>query len=371
MAETRPRLVSYIYVSTRLRVRKASLFPLPVYRRLLRMSISEIALFLMQHGYGTGIAEHVRLHAGPEQLESMLLEHLGATYQAVLRITTGELHRLTAAFLNRWDIINVMVILRGKHAGMPEAALREILVPAGELGQDDLDALLAEPDADSVVARLGTWRLVPVLSAEYRAGPARHRFARIETALYRAYYAGLLCRCRAGVIGSPTFSRYIRLEIDILNFRMLLRLRAGRRSVNLADYLIPGGQIPIEALEQMAGATTPGEFLARFEATPLFPLLVQALFLRRTEPALCEEDAVAYIADRWEARRRPAHEVEMAVNHVRLDRMDALSKRDPFSVLPVIVYLERKRYEVFNLRAIIRGLEDGLAPEEIEPYIVL
>ena len=61
----------------------------------------------------------------------------------------------------------------------------------------------------------------------------------------------------------------------------------------------------------------------------------------------------------------------MAVNHVRLDRMDDLSKRDPFSVLPVIVYLERKRYEVFNLRAIIRGLEDGLAPEEIEPYIVL
>ena len=70
MAETRPKLVSYIYVSTRLRVRKASLFPLPVYRRLLRMSIAEIALFLMQHGYGTGLAEHVRLKAGPEQLES-------------------------------------------------------------------------------------------------------------------------------------------------------------------------------------------------------------------------------------------------------------------------------------------------------------
>ena len=254
---------------------------------------------------------------------------------------------------------------------MSEAALREILVPAGELSQDDLDALLAEPDAEGVIARLCNWRLVHILKAEYRAGPARHRFARIETALYRAYYAGLLCRCREGVDGSPTFTRYIRLEIDTLNFRMLLRLRAGRRTVNLADHLIPGGTIPIEALEQMAGATTRQDFLTRFEATPLFPLLIEALCLRRAEPALCEEDAVAYIADRWEARRRPAHEVEMAVNHVRLDRMDDLSKRDPFSVLPVIVYLERKRYEVFNLRAIIRGLEDGLAPEEIEPYIVL
>ncbi len=371
MAETRPKLVSYIYVSTRLRVRKASLFPLPVYRRLLRMSIAEIALFLMQHGYGTGLAEHVRLKAGPEQLESMLLEHLSETYQAVLRITTGELRDLTAAFLRRWDIINVMVILRGKSAGMPEASLREILIPAGEFSQDDLDALLAEPDAGGVIARLCNWRLVHVLKAEYLAGPERRRFARIETALYRVYYAGLLCRCREGVRGDPTFTRYIRLEIDTLNFRMLLRLRAGRRTANLTEHLIPGGTIPIEALERMSAATTREEFLSRFEATPLFALLIDALCISRNEPALCEEDAVAYIADRWEARLRPAHEVEMAVNHVRLDRMDNLSKRDPFSVLPVIVYLERKRYEVFNLRAIIRGLEDGLAPEEIEPYIVL
>ena len=60
MAETRPRLVSYIYVSTRLRVRQASLFPLPVYGRLLLMSISEIALFLMQHGYGSGLGPATR-----------------------------------------------------------------------------------------------------------------------------------------------------------------------------------------------------------------------------------------------------------------------------------------------------------------------
>ncbi|HOT94597.1 MAG TPA: V-type ATPase subunit [Methanoregulaceae archaeon] len=371
MKQTRPRIISYIYVSTRLRVRKASLFPFPVYQRLLRMSISGIALFLMQHGYGTGLAENVRVQAGPEQLEAMLLEHLEKTYHDVLRITTGEMRDLTAAFLRRWDIINVMVILRGKYAGIPVASLREILISAGELGPDDLDALLAEPDTGGVVERLSRWRLVHILEAEYHAKPERHRFARIETALHRAYYAGLLCPCRESVRGDATFTRYLRLEIDTLNFRMLLRLRAGRRTVNLSDHLIPGGTIPLEAFEQMNSAATREEFLARFEVTPLFPLLIDALCLHRTEPALCEEDAVAYITDRWMARLRPAHEVEMAVNHVRLDRMDDLSRRDPFSVLPVIVYLERKRYEVYNLRAIITGLQDGLAPEEIEPYIVL
>ena len=62
--------------------------------------------------------------------------------------------------------------------------------------------------------------------------------------------------------------------------------------------------------------------------------------------------------------------MEMAVTRLRLSRMEQLSKRHPFSVLPVLVYLERKKYEVFNIRAIVRGIEDGIPPEQIQRYIV-
>ncbi|WP_343241340.1 V-type ATPase subunit, partial [Methanoculleus sp. UBA389] len=82
-------------------------------------------------------------------------------------------------------------------------------------------------------------------------------------------------------------------------------------------------------------------------------------------------DAAELVWERWHQRRRPVHEIEMAVTRVRLRQMESLSRRHPFSVLPVIAYLERKRYEVANLRAIARGKTFELPSERIWQYIVL
>ena len=46
-------------------------------------------------------------------------------------------------------------------------------------------------------------------------------------------------------------------------------------------------------------------------------------------------------------------------------------KRYPFSVLPVIVYLEEKKYEVANLRALARGKEAGIPGERLKGYLVM
>ena len=64
-------------------------------------------------------------------------------------------------------------------------------------------------------------------------------------------------------------------------------------------------------------------------------------------------------------------EMEMAITGIRLTRIEQLSKRNPFSILPVIMYLERKKYEVFNIRAIVRGIEDGVPAGQIQRYLVI
>ncbi len=61
----------------------------------------------------------------------------------------------------------------------------------------------------------------------------------------------------------------------------------------------------------------------------------------------------------------------MAVAHLRLDRMDRVSKLEPFSVLAILDYLERKKYEVFNIRAISRGTSSGIPADEIRRYLVI
>jgi V/A-type H+-transporting ATPase subunit C len=70
-------------------------------------------------------------------------------------------------------------------------------------------------------------------------------------------------------------------------------------------------------------------------------------------------------------KKRPLHEMEMTVTRIRLAHMERVTKHHPFSVLPVLMYLERKKYEVANIRAIARGIEDNIPSDQIRQYLVI
>ncbi len=135
--------------------------------------------------------------------------------------------------------------------------------------------------------------------------------------------------------------------------------------------MLDGGTIPIEELQELSVISGSVEFIEAFRKSRLFPLIVDSyriLYPDTVDPA---GEAEKFIRERWMERKRPLHEMEMAVSRVRLTRMEQLSKRHPFSVLPVIVYLERKKYEVYNIRAIVRGIEDKIPVEQIQRYLVI
>jgi V/A-type H+-transporting ATPase subunit C len=70
-------------------------------------------------------------------------------------------------------------------------------------------------------------------------------------------------------------------------------------------------------------------------------------------------------------RERSIREIEILLIRFQLAQMERLSKRYPFSIYPVLTYLESKRIEVYNLRAIARGKERNLSPELIRQYLVM
>jgi len=101
------------------------------------------------------------------------------------------------------------------------------------------------------------------------------------------------------------------------------------------------------------------------------PVLLAAVRDLRCDESICESDAAALIWDRWADRQTPLATMVMAVTRMRLHRLEQISRRHPFSVLAILTYLEHKRYEVMNLRAIARGKEFGLDAAEIRKYLVI
>ncbi|RPJ54392.1 MAG: ATP synthase A1 subunit C [Methanobacteriota archaeon] len=346
----------YIYVGTRLRVRKTKLIPREEYLRMLNMSLPEITRLIQETEYKREIDELATSFGGINLIEVALSWNLAKTYQNVLAILPAGLKEMTESYLRRWDIQNVLTILRGKAQGLAPGRIKEVLIPAGELDRVTLDRLLAVPSPEKIVEALKGWRLYPVLLREYKRSVETDSFAHLENELYKQLYAEIIADTQAGVRGGREFLGYVKLEIDIRNLQNLFRLREQRERGDITGFMIPGGSFTIEELQQLAAIETLQEFL---------DILRRHV---RNKPLLAViEDAIA----RGLFQQHNLHEVEIALTRVQLRQMEFMAKLHPFTIWPILDFLELKKYEIFNLRAITRGKESNLPTERIKNYLVM
>lgn len=361
---------AYIYVCTRLQIRKGRLIPEDQYLRMLQMSSSQIIRMIGEGDYRAQVLQFPGGALNPNQIEKALTDNLALSFQRVLDLTPGALGVLTSRYLARWDIINVMLVLHGKEHGISDQRIRSELIPAGELDRPFLEALISQRSVDQIVPMLEDWELYPVLFEWYLQKEGAGRFPRLENRLYKEYYIDLLHALRNDPKTDYVFTRYIRLEIDLVNLRNLFRLRSGGVVHDIGHYLIPGGTVDLTTLGTLFGIEEKSVFIEEIQRTGIFPFVIKGLQDINRAVTVDSEMVGEMLWLRWQQRRTPIHEVEMAVTRTRLDQMDRLATRHPFSALPVLSYLERKKYEVFNLRAITRGKEYNLSNELIRRYLV-
>ncbi|NYT05514.1 MAG: ATP synthase A1 subunit C [Methanomicrobiales archaeon] len=351
MAEVSTGPAPYIYVCTRMRVRKAKLLPREDYLRMLNMSLPEITRFIEETEYKSEIDELGASFRGIDLVEVALSWNLAKEYQKILEITPGALHQFTMSYLRQWDIQNVLTILRGKYQGVKAGRIKEILIPAGKLDRVMLDRLLAEESVERIADALRGRSLYPVLERELSAAMETGSFARMENELYKEFYRSIIADSKSGVKGGPVFLEYIRLEIDIRNVQNLFRLRMGRMDGDVRDMMIPGGSFSVDELQRIAGMENTDDVIDAFQKKAGFESISALL------------DTVR--------EKRSIHEIEIELTRIMLGEMERLSKRYPVSICPILVYLEKKKFEVQNLRALARGKEANLSSERIGDYLVM
>lgn len=351
MAEIRAGPVPFIYVCTRMRVRKSKLIPREEYMRMLNMGLDEITRFVGETQYRKEVDELATSFRGIDLIEIALSWNLAKEYQNIQKITPGTLKELTRAYLRRWDIQNVLTIIRGKLHGEKKGKIKEILVPAGELDRAFLDRLLDEPTAERVVEALRGKGIFPMLARMTEGGLKEEILPKVENELYKQFYADLIAYAQSGIKGGREFLEYITLDIDVTNIRTMFRVRADPTVTDISDILIQGGTIPPQALQRIFQIKDTREFI-----DALVPLV-------RVKPL---RELLARLGGEMSLR-----EIDNELVKVQLAEMETMSKLQPFSIHPILVYLEKKKYEIFNLRALARGKESGLTPERIRGYLVV
>jgi V/A-type H+-transporting ATPase subunit C len=341
----------YIYVCTRMRVRKAQLLPKEEYMRMLNMSLNEITRVIEETQYKQEIDELGASFKGINLIEEALSWNMAKEFQKIQEITPGYLKQFTQAYLRSWDIQNILTILRGRMQGEKTGKIKEVLVPAGSLDKVFLDRLLTEDTPEKIIDSLKGHRMHQVLVREYPQAKDSGSFSHMENELYKQFFSEIIAMAESGIKGGKEFLDFIRFDIDIRNVKTLFRLRADTFEEDAREMYITGG------------------VLSQVDFTNLNEIKNQDEFIDLLKIKIRQKPLLSLLEELRNAKT--GRGIEIRLTRVQLDQMERLSKRHPFSIHTILVYLEKKKYEVSNLRALARGKESRLPSEKIAEYLVV
>ena len=163
--------------------------------------------------------------------------------------------------------------------------------------------------------------------------------------------AEIIAEAESGIKGGNQFLDFIRFDIDIRNVKTLFRLRADTFEEDAREMYIAGGALSAADFANLNEIQDQNEFIELLKSKIRQKSLITLLDELKSEKTI--------------------RDVETRLTRVQLEQMERLSKRNPFSIHPILVYLEKKKYEVFNLRALARGKESKLPSERIAEYLVV
>ena len=329
---------TWAYLVARTKVMKRKLIPKDEYRKLLNMEFNEIVRYLEETEYKKEIDEFGYKYSGPKLMDYALSLNLTRTYQKIIRISFGLAKDLITSYLKKWEIMNLVSIIRGKAANIPPDEIEEAIVPV----EKDLDyyrALIAK-DVDEIV---NTYRGTPYFETLSKMGTIPPN--QLEDELFKTYYLELT-KLKPAELSLKLFVDFVKMEVDLRNLKTILRLKAeGATPDEIISRLIPNGfELTMDECRKLA--------------TMSWSELVKAL------------------EGYWFWKDIEKVEEELSATEVLFDKawIEAIAKRAtsyPLSILPVMHYMVLKKVEVDNLRILGWGKWYNMSNEEIERQMVI
>ncbi len=345
------RAGNYAYTVSRVKAKKALLLKDEDYNKMLQMSVPEISRYISESGYQKEMADLAGHLDGIDLVEHATYANMAKVFGSILGASQGELNTMVAAYLEKWDIWNLKVILRGKSYGLSVEEVQEDLVPAGSLKSESLEKLIALDNVDDIIANYCKMEHVTIPQDVLSAYKASGNLGAIEDYLDKYHYVRLLKSIDPSSRPTRMFQDYVRTEIDVRNLETILKLKVeGIYGEDVMNYIIPGGrQIDHRYATQLANAETIAAAASDLSQLDFYDTIKE----------LVEADSVS------------VRDVVTEMKKYEIAAARKFSHMYPLSVVPVLDYMIHKEIEVGNIRTISRGVESGLDTETIKGLLVI
>jgi V/A-type H+-transporting ATPase subunit C len=289
-------------------------------------------------------------HSGIELLEYATYMNMSKQFRSILESANGELKSMISAYLTKWDFENLKVVLRGRNYGLSPDKIREDLVIAGSLKEDDIERIMAAPSIEDVLTIFKSKTGLSVSDEAIHLYKEENVLTRIEDELTIGYYKGVLDSITGKDRATNIFRTYIKYVIDLKNIETIMKFKMENVDGSLAaDYFIPGGaQLDEKTFAQANAAPTIEAAFNELQSMKIFEEL---------KTLLSQAPTVSLLV--------------LTMERFRLKMAIQVSHMYPLSVIPVVVYMIMKEDEVKKIRTVAHGINSGLDRDTIKNLLVI
>ncbi len=319
---------------------------------------TDVAKLLETTAYGADIVRARTTHPGSSMLEVAINRTFVRRNRHAYEATPYAGRRVVAAYLGRWDIQNIELILSSKVQGRAVTETEDHLVSsreipaglyAGVLTLDDFRLLLAQPTVEAIVAALAPFGYGATVLPHLEAFERTHDIFPILAALDRQYYVDVATAARFFQGDEWVVRGLLASEIDVHNALLLLK---GKRSElawsELAARWIAGGTITPEVSSDLYSARGVPELADRLAER--FPSIGDG-----TEEFRASGNLTGY---------------ETALDRDRVTRELKRLRTYPLSLAVIFAYLLRAEVERGDLRRLAFGKLYGLSNDRLDRLLV-
>jgi len=345
------------YLNARVRAMGAELLHNEFFEQTLSLESEELPMdALLASPYGPALREALTLQDGITAVERALRSDLARCFSRVRAMAPPVARALLDTQLARWDIQNVLAVLRGIETRASPREISSALLPAGAFPEAQLAELAQSPDPVALARKLATWNYLFAFEL-HDALLERHSLpfdlSRAERKLYSAYYEWALPLESPVSEDQQIVRSLVREQIDLANIKAALDLIKHRDSREPPEPFkpIPGGRLSPRFLSRLVGSATLEE---------AFGTLDESYFASGIEKGI-----LAY------GESRSLGVMERYLEEMVIQAGCRLYRQDLLSIAVPIGYLWRKHNETVNLRALCRGRSARMPANAIRKELLL
>ncbi|MGQ0638738.1 MAG: V-type ATPase subunit [Nitrososphaerota archaeon] len=320
--------------------------------------VTEMIKMLESTWYGKEIERAASVYQDPpELLEVALNRHLVEVNKIVLEATPFNGKGAVRAYLLKWDIHNIELILSSKSMGRTVTETESFLVSsrnvpagisAGNIPHDEMKVILSQSGVDGVVNQLVKYNYGTILMQHLDAYQKTGDLGPMMSALQRYYYQTLLESLKFFQGDEGVIRELIRTEIDKKNILNLLKAKESNLDKEIVNkHLVEGGKISMKELLEIYEVKNVAEIVGRLEG---YYTLIQALSQYRTTNSLIDFEV----------------SLDKFVNTTYVKKL----KNIPLSIGTIFYFIISAEQERENIKRIAYGKRYNLSNEQISAMLL-